>query len=577
MSDKQYFMRTLAYVKPYKFSFALGILFYCIQTFAMSAMNSIFLGLIGDALIRGSIQGIQHALIAMAIMLITFAMLIGLGTYTYIVAVAKSVRDMAMDVFKAFVKLAPESQKHSGDGIALINTDMMTASDIFSDALSTVLRNAMGAVFSLAMVFFINWRMGLGVLSIGVVAVFVQSRFAPALSRLGKERLETNADSVKEMSNIMSGNMTIKAYNRQDRALFQFDKQNGKLKKVAFAQAVLGMWQDLFTTVQGWLTTVVVFALGGWLVTQNTMDFAQIMMVFPLAGAVTSSMSQIGTSYASLFPPIVAAKRMFETIDDAGVVCFETSKHDHIAAEKYDLIINNLSFKYHNAADASLHDVSLTIKENTMMAFVGESGSGKSTLLKAVTGLYERDFDMHINGLVYDAKHIRDWRNNFAIVDQSCRLFDLTIGENIALGLGGDASEAQIISAAKLAHIHDFISTLPEGYDTPAGESGSSLSGGQKQRIAIARALISNAPVLVFDEATSALDKESERGIMETINELRKYKTILMTTHHLHYIQNADAIVVMDKGRISQIGTHDALMSHSEIYARLITHEQRNE
>ena len=167
---------------------------------------------------------------------------------------------------------------------------------------------------------------------------------------------------------------------------------------------------------------------------------------------------------------------------------------------------------------------------------------------------------------------IRGWRRNFAYVDQSCKLFDMSIRENIALGSGAaSAEDSEILAAAKRAAAHDFIESLEGGYDAPCGEKGGTLSGGQKQRIAIARALVKKAPILVFDEATSALDAESERYIMETIESLRSDHTILITTHNLENIANADKIVVMDKGSIKEIGTHQELMDAEGLYHRLFT------
>jgi subfamily B ATP-binding cassette protein MsbA len=182
--------------------------------------------------------------------------------------------------------------------------------------------------------------------------------------------------------------------------------------------------------------------------------------------------------------------------------------------------------------------------------------------------------NIRLGGEAFTREKIYGWRRQFAYVDQSCKLFDMTIGENIALGASrSGVTDGEIKQAADDAHADGFISSLPEGYGASCGEKGASLSGGQKQRIAIARALIRKAPVIIFDEATSALDAETERGIMATINELRGRHTILITTHNLNNITSADKIIVMDKGRVAEVGRHEELLAAGGIYKKLYAKE----
>ncbi|MCL2378957.1 MAG: ABC transporter ATP-binding protein/permease [Defluviitaleaceae bacterium] len=582
MTDRQAFFRMFRYVKPYTLSYGIGTFLYCIQNFAFPFMNSIFLGGVTAAVLIYSFSGVLSSIWLMAAMLLGVMVLVGVGAYLYIITIGYARRDLSIILFRSFIKTSTESDKHSGEGIAAINTDVDTAINILSDAFTPFLQNVIAAGFSLITVFVIDWRMGIGTLVIGLLAFFVQSRFAGPLARLGKAQLETNAESVKSLSNIFAGALTIRAYGRYDRSLIQFDNENGKLKKIAFGRAFIGMWQDLFTTVQGWLTIVLVFALGGWLAVAGVgnMDLARIMMILPLAEAIGGSMSQIGANYAALQPPIVAAKRIFNIIDAGGLGKqpqtqlgadnLSGAKKESAAAD-YEISINKLNFAYKDATEEALKDINLTIGENEMVAFIGESGSGKSTLLRTIIGMYEREnINMAIGGQKFAIGNIAEWRSHFAYVDQSCKLFDMSIAQNISMGLQGAANDQEIKDAAKRAFAHDFITALSEGYNTPCGEKGASLSGGQKQRLAIARALCRKAPVLVFDEATSALDAESERNVMETIQNLRSNHTILLTTHNLSNVAAADKIVVMDNGRIAEIGTHTQLLEKNGLYVRLL-------
>jgi len=234
------------------------------------------------------------------------------------------------------------------------------------------------------------------------------------------------------------------------------------------------------------------------------------------------------------------------------------------------LHIKDLNFKYRDSEQSTLSDINLTINTGEMVAVVGASGSGKSTILRILAGFYERvRLSMALGGTPQSSVSAAVWRENFAYVDQSCKLFDMTIKENIAMGRKGNAQDADIIAAAKQAFAHDFIEQLEQKYDSPCGEKGDTLSGGQKQRIAIARALIKGSPILVFDEATSALDGESERYVMEAIESLRNNHTILITTHNLATVTTADKIIVMDKGKIAETGKHDELMAKKGVYYEL--------
>ncbi|HEX5885644.1 MAG TPA: ATP-binding cassette domain-containing protein, partial [Pyrinomonadaceae bacterium] len=236
---------------------------------------------------------------------------------------------------------------------------------------------------------------------------------------------------------------------------------------------------------------------------------------------------------------------------------------------KKEIELRNVSFGYANETRSVLHDVNLKIPAGTMVALVGESGGGKSTLTK----LLPRFHDPSSGAVLWDGADIRDvtissLRKQIALVTQETVLFNDTVRHNIAYGKP-EATDAEIEEAALIAFAHDFIRELPDGYDTIVGERGIFLSGGQRQRLAIARAILVNAPVLVLDEATSALDAESERLVQRAIGNLVRNRTTIVIAHRLSTVRRADVIVVMEAGRIIEMGTHAELLSQGGQYRKL--------
>jgi len=559
--DNQYFFKMFRFMKPYAFRFGISQFVYSAQGFAMSLIFSVFIGSIMSAIITGDRDALVSAGINLAIMLAVFIILLLIGVYANILILGRAALDMKQQLFRTFVRTGLEDAKHSGEGIAAINTDSDTALELFDGPLMMFLMSIITIIGSTIVIFAADWRLGIASFAVGILSFIMQNRFAEPLAKVGKAQLEANAEALKSASNVFSGAMAIRAYNMQPQVFLTFDRENKRLRTLDIKRGLIQMGQNLFSTVEGWLTLLVVFGFGGWLAATGRIEFYTIAAVFVMSSALTSSIGQLGINYAGLQPPIAGAKRVFAILEKGEASCAAKSGGVTRDANGYELTINNFSFRYLDGEDDTLKNINLQIGENQMVALVGESGSGKSTLLRVIMGMYERDdINIKVGDLSFNESSLDGWRKNFAYVDQSCKLFDMTIKENIAMGVGGNASDEEIITAAKCASADTFIMELEAGYDTSCGEKGDTLSGGQKQRIAIARALVKKAPVLLFDEATSALDKDTERNIMETIESLRGSHTIVYTTHNMENVAVADKIVVMDGGRITDIGAYSELV-----------------
>ena len=574
--DIKYFFKMFKFVKPYAFPFFLGKFFHASQGFAAPFIMSVVTSSFMYAIVNESVDHIYRSIFIFAMMLVGFLIPFAITVYAGFIAEVKIVRDLKKELFRRFINnsLEDATAGHSSEGISSINMDADTAAQVYAWPLSAFLMNVLNIVLSSAVVFVIDWRIGLSAVLIGLGGFFVQHRYTEPLADINRKRLDKWASIVKSTSNIFQGALTIRTFKAEERAIKNFNSENDVMRRLTIKEAFIDTWQNMFSSAQEWITLVAVFALGGWLVATGRLEFHLLLMAPLMCVTISSSFGMIGRNYANLQAAIAGAKRVFRVLDKDCVQRTGTEKK----TKGYHISIKDLDFTYADAGSPALNKVNIEIPENKMIAFVGESGSGKSTLLRTVIGLYERDdLGMSLGEVYFNETSTRGWRSNFAYVDQSCKLFDMTIGKNISLGVGGKASEEEIKEAAVQAAAHEFIEELPDKYDTSCGEKGSSLSGGQKQRIAIARALVKKAPVLVFDEATSALDAESERYIMETINSLRENHTILITTHNLENITNADVIVVMDKGNIAEMGNHEELLKLDGLYSKLIkTSNERN-
>ena len=311
------------------------------------------------------------------------------------------------------------------------------------------------------------------------------------------------------------------------------------------------------------MVTAAVITYAAW----RGLGLNQLMVFLGALGAMSQSLRQLANLQTVISEGLTAAGRLFQALDVAPEIA-DAADARALSVSEAAIAFDRVSFAY-NPETPALTDVSLTVRRGETVALVGPSGGGKSTLLN----LIPRFYDVTGGQVTVDGQDIRDvklasLRDQIALVTQEPFLFDDTIRANIAYARPG-AGTAEIEAAARAAAAHDFITALPQGYDTPVGEAGARLSGGQRQRIAIARAFLKNAPILLLDEATSALDTESEVKVQEALERLMAGRTTLLIAHRLSTVRKADRIYVIADGRVEEIGDHEHLMASGGLYARL--------
>jgi ATP-binding cassette, subfamily B, heavy metal transporter len=368
---------------------------------------------------------------------------------------------------------------------------------------------------------------------------------------------------------------TVKYFGAEEREAQRYDDNMRQYEalalKTSYSLAYLNFGQSVLIT--GGLIGVMVLAAMG--VNRGELTVGDFVMVNAYMIQITLPLNFLGTVYREIRQSLVDMGEMFDLLEQPAEVVDKPDAKP-LKIEGGEVAFDHVDFGY-DADRAILHDFDLTVKAGQTVAIVGPSGSGKSTIGR----LLFRFYDVNAGALKIDGQDLRDITQaslhaQIGIVPQDTVLFNDTIGYNIFYGRA-DASRDEMIEAAKAAKIHDFVLTLPDGYDTKVGERGLKLSGGEKQRVGIARTLLKNPPILLLDEATSALDTETERDIQDSLRRLGQGRTVITIAHRLSTIVDADVIVVLEKGEIFERGTHEDLLAHEGRYAKMWQRQQADE
>jgi subfamily B ATP-binding cassette protein MsbA len=434
--------------------------------------------------------------------------------------------------------------------------------------LRDMLRESFTLIAFLAASFYYSWRLTLSSLAIAPIVAILTARFGTSLRNLSRESFEGNKQLTDTAQEALSNQTIVKAYRSEARESARFTTVAKRIVHANLRTASISGFAPPTIEMIGVIFVVFLLYFGQREIVSGRMNAAQFLTFLFFLFRSYDPMRKLSRLQNSMEQALAAAHHVWEIMDEHAEL---EEKRD--ARELEPLIhaieLRNVSFGYANEARSVLRDVSLTISAGSMVALVGESGGGKSTLTK----LLPRFHDPVSGGVFWDGTDLRDakissLRGQIALVTQETVLFNDTVRHNIAYGKP-DATQAEIEEAARIAFAHDFIMELPDGYETIVGERGIFLSGGQRQRLAIARSLLVDAPVLILDEATSALDAESERFVQKAIANLVRDRTTVVIAHRLSTIRRANTIVVMEGGRITEIGSHLELLARGGQYKRL--------
>ncbi len=475
--------------------------------------------------------------------------------------------DMRRDIF-THIQTLPFSfydRIRTGKLLSRVTNDLFEVTELAHHGPEDVLISSMTILGAFVAMFTIEWRIALCLLILLPVIIYFVMHTRLKMRRTSRQVKERMAEINADIESSISGARTAKAFANEKYEIQKFEKGN-----VNFLSAKKDFYKVMATFNSGTefflaMFNVAVLSCGGYLIYKKQLDTVTLITFTLYISTFTSPIKRLAAFAEQYMIGMAGFTRFLEIMDTKPAI---EDKPDSIALEhvKGDIAFSHVSFAYSEGQQV-LTDVNLTIPAGKSLALVGPSGGGKTTLCHLLLRFYDiREGSITIDGHDIRDVTMRSLRENVGIVQQDVFLFADSILENIRYGRL-DATDAEVVEAAKRAHIHDEIMTFPDGYATNVGERGMLLSGGQKQRVSIARLFLKNPPVLILDEATSALDTVTEADIQRSFDELSKGRTTLVIAHRLSTVQNADEIVVIDEHGIREQGTHEELLTKNGLYA----------
>ena len=562
------YSRLLRYVRPYGWVFALAVFGMLIV-----AIGDLMLAYLVIPIVRNFQQPDPLRTSWIPVTVVVVFLLRGLGSYISEYGMGwtgyRVVYDLRRDLIDKLMRLpAPYYDTHPAGVVqSKISFDAHQLAAAASGTITTALRSALTITASLGYLLWINWRLTLLTFVVIPIVGVVIRYFSRRLRRIAHDIQSRAGAFTQVLEEMIVGHRVVRIFGGES---YERDRAFAAANRLRLAMSKESAAAAASSPLTVFLAACAVGVIIGVALSQSesgSLDFAVFLSYVVALLTLLDRLKGLSGINASIQRGLAAAESIFGLLDheeesDSGTGLLEQCRGE--------VRFDRVSLRYPGDEREVLVDISLTIAPGETVALVGASGSGKTSLVNLIPRFYEPTAGrLFIDG--HDVSTLRraSLRDQIAMVSQEVLLFNDTIAANIAYGAMAGASGEAIEAAAAAAHALDFIRLLPQGFDTQVGEHGIRLSGGQRQRIAITRALLKNAPLLILDEATSSLDSESERLVQDALEQLMRGRTTIVIAHRLSTIENADRIVVLDRGRVAEIGTHRELLQRGTVYARL--------
>ena len=562
------YLRLLRRVVPYRRSFVLGLAAMVVLGFTEPALPALLERVVGSFEER-TLDGVPlYAALFLGVFLVR-----GLSSFLSVFALesvaARLVMDLRQDMFGRLIRIPAPAYEDAASGsfISKVTFDAQQVTGAATRAVTVLVRDSVAVIGLLGWMLWIDWRLTFIALAAAPGVITIVVYFGRRLRRMSHGLQRTMGDVTHVLQESIEGHKVVKVFSGQAYETRRFTDAANRVRrfqvKFASAAAATAPIAQVATAV----ALALILLLSATRFESGAIAISDFVSFFTAMALLFSPIKRLTGVNAQVQQGIAAAASVFALIDapvetDAGRVRMRRATGR--------LEIEAVTFRYPGTERPALDSVAFTIEPGETVALVGPSGSGKTTIAGMIPRFHDPDHGcVRLDGADVREFTLESLRANVALVSQEVVLFDDTVAANIAYGAAAGAPREAVAAAARAAHALEFIEAMPRGLDTLIGERGVKLSGGQRQRLAIARAILKDAPLLILDEATSSLDGESERHVRDAVETLRAGRTTLVIAHRLSTVEGADRIVVLDRGRVADVGTHTGLLARNGLYAGL--------